>query len=440
MEETQEPLAMTVHLLADSGHGWLLQQALDQLLDDICPEVRLFQVSERVRSVKCPGKCQPRRCEFPRTSVLLFLNESLGQQRLLRIEDSLQRPPWQGFPTQVAQGRYCRYLPVKQELYSLDDQMPPWTVRRGRDGPELLRFTLCCSFDNYEDAVRLYGMILQREATEQKPNACFFVLYATPSFSLQLSLKQLPPGMSADPKESSVLQFRVQEIGQLVPLLPNPCAPISRTRWQTQDYDGHTILLQVQLSPGLGVKNSELNFLGTLGSRLASGCAHRTLERRNQRCRSRSLKARSLEVLEPGGTAGSVDGSFWTSPVRASQVSSSAKSTGLPVPSHALKPASGRKALKEDGFQKLEAETNVDTGFTLINSEPFLSRFPRDLQTCQPPSSLEEATSRSEDVSDPRVYPLSLAGPGDLGARKMMPTRSHCLPIRGEEEKEEFFI
>lgn len=105
--------------------------------------------------------------------------------------------------------------------------------------------TLYCSFDNYEDAVRLYEMILQRDATSQKSDFCFFALYATDSFALQLSLKQLPLGMSVDPKESSVLQFKVQEIGQLVPLLPHPCVPISRTRWQTRDYDGNTILLQV---------------------------------------------------------------------------------------------------------------------------------------------------------------------------------------------------
>jgi hypothetical protein len=112
-------------------------------------------------------------------------------------------------------------------------------------GTDILRVTLYCSFDNYEDAIRLYEMLLQRDATVQKSDFCFFVLYATEGFSLQLSLKQLPLGMSVDPKESSVLQFRVQEIGQLVPLLPNPCVPISSARWQTQDYDGNKILLQV---------------------------------------------------------------------------------------------------------------------------------------------------------------------------------------------------
>ena len=48
-----------------------------------------------------------------------------------------------------------------------------------------------------------------------------------------------------EPCTSAVLQFSVEEIGQLVPLLPNPCTPISTNRWQTEDLDGNKILFQV---------------------------------------------------------------------------------------------------------------------------------------------------------------------------------------------------
>lgn len=238
---------MTVHLLANSGHGALLQQALDQLLDGICPEVRLFMVTERVSPVKNYDKCHPKRSRFPGMSVLLFLQESLGEERLLRVLDSLRQWPWQCYPALNMQGSRCPHMLADQEFYSLDNHMPVWGVRQVHCGTEILRVTLYCTFDNYEDAISLYEMILQREATSQKSNFCFFVLYATENFALQLSLKQLPLGMSVDPKESSVLQFKVQEIGQLVPLLPHPCVPISRSRWQTQDYDGNKILLQVLL-------------------------------------------------------------------------------------------------------------------------------------------------------------------------------------------------
>lgn len=63
---------------------------------------------------------------------------------------------------------------------------------------------------------------------------------------MQLALKQLSPGVRVKPCNSAALQFRVEEIGQLVPLLPNPCSPISDTRWQTEDLDGNKVLFQVR--------------------------------------------------------------------------------------------------------------------------------------------------------------------------------------------------
>lgn len=236
---------MTVHLLANSGHSLLLQQTLDRLLEWICPDVRLFLVSERVTPLKYYERYRKRSCGFPGISVLLFLHESLGEERIFQVHEQFQRPPWCYQWAQIANGQSHPSVPAHQDFYSLDDQMPVWGIRRVHCGPEILRVTLYCSFDNYEDAVRLYETILQKEATMQKSNFCVFVLYETQNMAMQLCLKQLPIGVAAELKESSALQFKVQEMGQLVPLLPNPCVPISDTRWQTQDYEGNIILLQV---------------------------------------------------------------------------------------------------------------------------------------------------------------------------------------------------
>ncbi|KAM6258116.1 protein FAM124B [Porphyrio hochstetteri] len=237
---------MTVHLLASSGQSLLLQQTLDQLLEWICPDVQLFLVSERVTPLKYYERYRKRHCSFPGISVLLFLHEDLGEERIFQVHELFQHPPWHHQCAQIANGQSHPYVPAHQDFYSLDDQMPVWGIRRVHCGPEILRVTLYCSFDNYEDAVRLYEMILQKEAAVQKSNFCVFVLYTAPGTAVQLCLKQLPIGVAAEPKDSSALQFKVQEMGQLVPLLPNPCVPISSTRWQTQDYEGNRILLQVQ--------------------------------------------------------------------------------------------------------------------------------------------------------------------------------------------------
>ncbi|EFB19216.1 hypothetical protein PANDA_007084, partial [Ailuropoda melanoleuca] len=459
MDGTPEPLAMTVHLLAHSGHGLLLQQTLDQLLDCICPDVRPFLVSERVSPVKCYDKCHSKRSRFPGMSVLLFLHESLGEERLFRVLDSLQHWPWQCYPAPNAQGRPCPYVLANQELYSLDSQMPVWGVRQVCCGIQILRVTVYCSFDNYEDAIRLYELILQKEATARKSNFCFFVLHATERFALQFSLEQLPLGMSVEPKESSVLQFKVQEIGQLVPLLPHPCVPISRTRWQTQDYDGNKILLQVQLNPGLGVRNGELSFLnGTSGadtlpqgSRLVPVSTRRTLEPRCRRSRSRRLKVGSLDFPEPAESpvSDNFSGKSWKSPGCSSQDWSSTMGIRMHPPSPHLQPGAREKVLSpQDSFEKLEAETNVDTGCTVVNSEPrqsFLSRFSRDLRTSQPPPrlldpSLGVTASKNNRIFKARTHSSSLAGQRDLGARKIISKCPLHLLVQGEEKEEEFFI
>ncbi|XP_059248675.1 protein FAM124B [Mustela nigripes] len=459
MDGTPEPLAMIVHLLADSGHGSLLQQTLDQLLDCICPDVRPFLVSERVSPVKYYDKCHSKRSRFPGMSVLLFLPKSVGEERLFRVLDSLQHWPWQCYSAPNAQGRPCPYPPSNQEFYSLDSQMPVWGVRQVHHGAEILRVTLYCSSDNYDDAIRLYELILQKEATVQKSDSCVFVLYATESFALQLSLTQLPLGMSVDPRESSVLQFKVQEIGQLVPLLPHPCVPISRTRWQTQDYDGNKILLQVQLNPGLAVRNGELSFLnGTSGddtlfqgSQLIPVSTRRTLEPRSRRSRARRLKVGSPECPESAESpvSDSVSGTLWKSPGCSSQDRSSAMGVQMRLPSPHLQPGARKKVLSlQNSFGKLEAETNVDTGCTVVNSDlrqSFRSGFSRDLQTsqaplCLPDSSLGVTASKNNRIFKARTLSLSVAGRMDLGARKIISKCPLHLPVQGEEKEEEFFI
>lgn len=246
MDGKADSLVMTVHLLAKSGQALLLQQALDRLQNWICLDVHLFLVSERTSPVKYyETSRQKRRPRFPGMSVLLFLHEDLGEERIFQVHDFFQRPPWQHIHVEGASGKLSHHALLPQDFYGLDEHMPVWGVRQVHYGTEILRITVYCSFDNYCDAVRLYEMILQKEATLQKSSFCAFILYTTNSTAVQLCLKQLPLGVSIDSKESCVLQFQVHEIGQLVPLLPNPCVPISSTRWQTEDYEGNRILLQV---------------------------------------------------------------------------------------------------------------------------------------------------------------------------------------------------
>lgn len=204
--------------------------------------------------------------------------------------DYFQRPPWQFHHTEScgaiassssgspSAALIQPYLLPSRDFYSLGAGMPVWGVRPVHCGGEILRVTLYSGYDNYEDAVRFYETVLQRKAEEQKTGFCWFTLHcgtcpppppscgatsptltflswspssaAEPGLCTQLALKQLPPEVRARPCSSAVLQFGVEEMGQLVPLLPRPCSPISSTRWQTEDLDGNKVLFQVRAASG----------------------------------------------------------------------------------------------------------------------------------------------------------------------------------------------
>ncbi|XP_037316114.2 protein FAM124B [Pungitius pungitius] len=260
-QQQQEFLLLNLHLLANPGDSLLLQHTLDRLLRWLCPTLRIFHVSERAS----PFRSYTRLCSvagYPSLAITFFLHEAYGEERILKVLDFFQHPPWQYHHTETCGNRtggiYITssssptnamlrpYLLPSRDFYSLGAGMPVWGVRPVHCGGEILRVTLYSAYDNYEDAVRLYETVLQRQAEEQKTGFCWFTLHTEPGLSLQLALKQLSPGARVEPCGSAVLQFSVEEIGQLVPLLPNPCTPISSSRWQTEDLDGNKILFQVK--------------------------------------------------------------------------------------------------------------------------------------------------------------------------------------------------
>ncbi|XP_030072131.1 protein FAM124B isoform X2 [Microcaecilia unicolor] len=469
MDERGESLSMTVHLLASSGDSSLLQRTIDQLMHWICPVIQLFLVSERVPSFKYSEKYHKKRSGFPGMSVLLFLREDLGEERIVQMLNFFQHPPWRYHHTENASGRLCSYMLASQDFYSVDAHMPVWGVRQVHYGTEILRVTLYCHFDNYDDAVRLYEMILQKEATVQKSNFCFFVLYSMESVSVQFSLKQLPPGVPVELKESSVLQFKVQEIGQLVPLLPNQCIPISSTRWQTQDYDGNKILLQVQGSSSIGHvllscqhdRAGEERDLHNLAHSRQNTAPNRRATGKNMK-ELLSLTADQKNRLHPGDRY--QNHSDQTSDLSESLASGSSCSTsqsGSCCSSQSNSPAVtselNRQSLskissQDSSVQSQEAETNVDTGFTVVNSSCNLSsfsRFSRDVQSSLPShprsqnylsaiSGAKISFSPEESIHQPSLTVKRNEGSEKADLYLWGISQTHLS--NGKEEEEEFFI
>ncbi|NWW85670.1 F124A protein, partial [Rhynochetos jubatus] len=244
VEGIQDPFLVSVHIITDPGESKTLQEAIDKLLAWIHPDLQLFRVSERrvPKKHRKPGKAG---VSQPALAVILFLQEEYGEEPILQLHETFQHPPWHYHHTERVHGKLLPYMPCSQDFYTLAPETPLWAIRPVHYGKEIIRFTIYCRSENFVDILKLYELILKRPVCQKKADFCVFPVYSNMEIDIQFSLKKLPKGQVPVPTESAVLEFRVKDVGQLVPLMPNPCSPISEGRWQTEDHDGNRILLQV---------------------------------------------------------------------------------------------------------------------------------------------------------------------------------------------------
>ncbi|CAM2096068.1 protein FAM124A isoform X2 [Caretta caretta] len=243
VEDNQDPFLVSIHIITDPGESKVLQQAIDKLLAWIHPDLQLFQVSERrvSRKHRKSGKAA---VSQPALAVILFLQEEYGEEPILQLHETFQRPPWHYHHTERVHGKFLPYMPCSQDFFTLAHGTPLWAIRPVHYGREIIRFAIYCRNENFVDIMKLYQLILKRPVCQKKADFCVFPVYSNMDIDIQFSLKRLPKGQIPTPTESAVLEFRVEDVGQLVPLLPSPCSPISEGRWQTEDHDGNKILLQ----------------------------------------------------------------------------------------------------------------------------------------------------------------------------------------------------
>ncbi|XP_069828215.1 protein FAM124A isoform X2 [Dendropsophus ebraccatus] len=243
VDDVQDPFLVSIHIIADPGESRCLQGAIDKILAWIHPDLQLFRVSER-RTTKKKKQKQTITSQ-PALAVILFLQEEYGEDQILHIHECFQKPPWQFHHTERVHGKFLPYMPCNQDFFTLASGTPLWAIRQVHYGKEIIRFTIYCSYENFSDMMKMYELILKKSVWKKKADFCVFPIYSNMDIDIEFSLKRLLKGQTPVPLDSSLLEFRVKDFGQLVPLLPNQCSPISEGRWQTEDHDGNKILLQV---------------------------------------------------------------------------------------------------------------------------------------------------------------------------------------------------
>ncbi|KAL2103137.1 hypothetical protein ACEWY4_000005 [Coilia grayii] len=251
-ESSEDPYCVCVHVLCEEGKAGHLQAAANRLLSLLRPELLLLRVSERgpyrprPHPRQTPPTLSPDSPHQPALALILFLHES-HTPSLQHLQGNLCRPPWRYHHTERVQTPCLSPAThTCQDFYTLGAGTPLWALRQVHYGKEVLRLTVYCRFHSYGAMVRLYRLLVAgRRMTRREDGFCFCVLYSSTHTQVQLSLKRLPRGRQPVAMDSALLEFRVPDVGGIIPLLPHPCTPISSQRWYTHDFDNNKILLQV---------------------------------------------------------------------------------------------------------------------------------------------------------------------------------------------------
>lgn len=244
--EFKDPYRLTLHFISDPKQSKRLKTLLRPLTHAVAPKLKLFNYVDRSERVVFDNK-DPDVMAIPALAIMIFLQEEQGIERILKARQYLKEEPWQLHHKDLVGGNVVPYPTNNQDFYSHADGMPLWAVRQIL-GKDRLRFMIFVSHDNWDDTVLLYSKILSRDVQFHKEGFCYFLVFCCKKLNIevQLALKRLPLGFVPTPLDAALLQFKVHDMGQLVPLLPRVCSPISAKRWQTTDLDGNKILLLVQ--------------------------------------------------------------------------------------------------------------------------------------------------------------------------------------------------
>lgn len=251
-----DPQRIILNLIADPNELYSLLDMYQPIINWVDSDLHMFKLTERtytdVRRYQRDNTCPRASVEIPSIGVMVFLHEEgmLGCERIQTAKNYFESPPWKFHHSEhVSRGVIQPYPYNSQDYYFTSDDLPLWAVRQVHCGKEHIRLVTFTSYENWDDMVTFYKLIIGADPDIVKNDFCLFTLHTQPCYDVQFALKKLPKDIHPKKLDSIRMQFRITDVGHIVPLFPNICQPLSDTKWQTTDHDGNTVVLDVVGSP-----------------------------------------------------------------------------------------------------------------------------------------------------------------------------------------------
>ena len=209
---------------------------------------------------------------IPSIAVMLFLEEEgvLGYERIQCAKRRFEKPPWKFHHSeQIGQGKINLYPYNSADYFYTSEDLPLWAVRQVHYGKEHLRVVLFVSDGNWLDMVQFYKLVIGCEPDIQKEDFCLFTVHTHVNYDVQFALKKLKGETRPRVLDCVRLQFRVSQVGNMVPLFPNICKPISDRMWATTDHDGNNIIIDVMDTVRIKPSTSSNSSVSSRSSRVS---------------------------------------------------------------------------------------------------------------------------------------------------------------------------
>ena len=186
--------------------------------------------------------------EIPCLAIVLFLREDamVGSEKVDKATTLFDKEPWKFHHSEsISRGKINAYPYNNQNYYTAGPNDPLCAVRQIHCGKQHVRLVRFTGIDTWQDQINFYSLILGQEAEIRKTDFCLFTAASYGEYDVQFALKKVPKNIRCKSSSGSALGFRVGQIGNLVPLLPHMCSPVSDTRWRTTDLEGNVLYLDI---------------------------------------------------------------------------------------------------------------------------------------------------------------------------------------------------